>query len=210
MSRGLTAAMVTELAAGRVRLVYFVEAEFSSGTINVWSGANTISWDSKTWTGLGQFGGLSPVVETSSVRAENLILSLSGIPSDLVTKALDEVRYGKPATVWLGFLNEDDTVIADPTKSFEGQIDKADLEEGAESAVIRVNVESRLASLQRANERRMTPDDQKKRHATDQGFDFVSAIQEAQLVWGKGSPVSSGRQPGADNSGPRFDRRKFR
>lgn len=206
MARTLTAAVLAELVKPTTRPIVLVEVEFSSGTINVWSGYGDLSWDSKTWTGVGELGKVSTIKETSEVRADNFVLELSGIPSDLVGKALDEVRYGKPATVWKGFLTQAGSVIADPEIFYKGFTDRAELEEGGESATIRVNCESDMAALQRANERRHTSEDQKQEFAGDLGFDFNASLAELKLVWGIGPafPIGGGGDGGVGPRDPTF------
>lgn len=202
MARTLTAAVLAELTKGTVYPIVLVEVEFDSGTINIWSGPYELSWDSKTWTGVGHLGKVSAIKETSEVRADNFVLELSGIPSDLVGKALDEVRYGKPATVYQGFLTAAGVMIVDPFIAAKGFTDRAELEEGGESATIRVNCENDLAALQRPNERRYTPEDQKQEFTGDLGFDFVPALQNLNIVWGKGPVgVSGGIRSGTPGPG---------
>lgn len=206
MARTLTAAVLAELTKGTVYPIVLVEAEFDSGTINVWSGPYELSWDSKTWTGVGHLGKVSAIKETSEVRADNFVLELSGIPSDLVGKALDDVRYGKPATVYQGFLTAAGVMIVDPFIAAKGFTDRAELEEGGESATIRVNCENDLAALQRSNERRYTPEDQKDEFTGDLGFDFVPSLQNQKIVWGQGEAFpQSGGFPGAGGGGKTRD-----
>ena len=199
MARTLTAAVLAELTKGTVYPIVLVEVEFSSGTINVWSGNGNLTWNAKTWTGVGELGKISVIKETSEVRADNFVLELSGIPSDLVGKALDEVRYGKPATVWEGFLSQAGVVIVDPKIFYKGFTDRAEIEEGGESAKIRVNCENDLAGLQRSNERRHTSEDQKEEFAGDLGFDFVLSQQNLKLFWGKGEAFPSSGSGGRES-----------
>lgn len=189
MARVLTAAVIAELKAARSRPVYFFEAEFSSGVVNFWTGLGTISWDSKTWNGVGKLAGMSAVGETSDLRAENLVVSLSGLPVDILGKVLDEIRFGKVATVWKGFLTEAGAVIADPFIYYKGIIDKGQVDEGGDTTTAQVNIESELAPLQGNKEFRLTSESQKAEFPTDKGFDHQSALQELNEVWG-GSSVA--------------------
>lgn len=195
MSRALTAAVIAELAKAGVRPAIFVEAEFTSGVVNLWSGLGEIVWNSKTWQGVGTLGGISPVKESADVRADNFILSLSGIPADLLGKALGEVRYGKKATVWVGFMNEAGTVIVDPFVWTAGITDRAEIEEAGETATIRINCENELAALHRVRERRYTPEDQKSEFPGDLGFDYVAKLQEKNVFWGGGAAVPTAPAP---------------
>ncbi len=184
MARNLTTALKTEFLATGFKPIFLVEAEFTSGTIRVWTGPGNISWDSKTWTGVGDLGGISEIVEGTALRANSITLQLSGIPQALALKALDEVRSGKPCTVYFGALDSSGAVVADPFLAFRGLIDTAELVEGAEFATIKVNIENELVSLQMARERRYTDEDQQQEYSGDKGFEYVPKLQEMNVLWG--------------------------
>lgn len=207
MARGLTSAVQTELAKGTLRPIILVEAEFSSGTINVWNGVGDLSWNSKTWKGLGELGKISPLKETAEVRADNFVLELSGIPAALLTKALDEVRYGKPATVYWAFLTSAGAVIVSPFAAKKGIIDRAEIEEGGKTGVIRINCESAMAAFRRPNIRRLTDEHQQALFSGDLGLAFVAKLQQKEIIWGKGADVPQG---GGGGGGSRAGEGGFR
>ena len=74
--------MQTELQKAGLRPVFFVEIGVSSGTLRLWSGYGTVNWNSQDWSGVGHLGEISPITETTEIRADSLSLKLSGIPSD--------------------------------------------------------------------------------------------------------------------------------
>lgn len=180
----------------------FVEIEVvegsppATGYVRMWTGVGDKEWDStgssppspQTWVGAGHLGDISPITETSDIRAEGVRLSLSGIPSTLVTAALDSVRVGLPAKIWFGALDASEAVIADPFLAFSGRVDVVALELGGETATITINCESDLIRLQIANETRCTHSDQQREFPGDQGFSWVEAIQDIQLHWGFPTP----------------------
>lgn len=62
--------------------------------------------------------------------------------------------------------------------------------------------------MKKTKVRRYTAEDQKIDHPTDKGFEFVTAIVEKQIMWGRptgssqnGSTGSSGNQGGTGNNG---------
>lgn len=220
MARGLTAAMLAELAKDHIRPAFFVEIEFSSGVQRMWSGVGDFVWNSQTFSGVGHFGGISPVKESGEVVASNFILSLSGIPSSLLGLALSEIRHNKRAKVWFALLDENGAVISDPVRIAKGFTDRAEIQEAGDFATIRLNCETQDAQLQRAKERRWTPEDQKaalwldgsrqQTNPSDKGFDDVPALAEINLVWGEKplpqatGPSGGGGGGGGRDRGPRF------
>ena len=204
MSRSLTSALEAELAKQALRPIVLVQAQFTSGTIYVWSGVGSLSWNSQTWTGVGALGSISSVQESTEVEAQGIAIGLSGIPADLIASVLGECRPNAPVKVWLGAVNDAGAVIADPYQSFSGRMDVPEIEEGAETCSVSIHVENRLIDLGRARERRWTNEDQKIDYPTDRGFEYVAGIQEWNGFWGKpgaGIPVGGGT-PAGPLSGP--------
>lgn len=197
MARDLTAAVLAELATLNLRPRFFVEIDIQSGTLYLWSGLGDFSWNGQTWTGVGDFGGISVVRETADNSATNFILRLSGIPTARLSQALSEIRHDKEAIVYLGLFDSSEQVIVDPFTWVQGYTDRAEIEEAAEGAVISLNCESEDAILQQAKERRYTPEDQKAEFPDDKGFDDVPALGEFNLTdSGKTIPQTLGGSGG--------------
>jgi len=184
VSRGITTAASNAAASDTVRPVWFFEGEFSSGYVRLWTGLGDISWDSKTWQGVGNLGSVDAVRETAEIRAEGINLSLSGIPSDIVSKVLTEARTGKPVNVWLGLLTSAGTVIADPIDYFQGRMDVPTIEDAGDTSVVRITAESRLISLERPRIRRYTDEDQQSEYSGDKGFEHAATTFSAVIPFG--------------------------
>lgn len=185
MSRDLTPAFEAETLAGQLRPVIFVEVETATITVRFWTGIGEIAWNGQTWVGAGRLLGISPVEETGETRATGITLSLNSIPNDLVSLVLQDARQGKPVNVWLGAMTDDGQVIADPAQVFSGKLDVPEIIDGADTCTISVTAESRLIELERAPDRKYTPEDLALDYPGDRGLDFVTQIQDTQVVWGR-------------------------
>ncbi len=184
-SRTISASLSTALLADRVYPLLLVEALFDSGALRLWNGDGALTALGETWTGTGLMLGISPIEETAEIRATGVNISLSGIPSAIISIALAEDYQGRVARVYVGaFDASTGAVITDPILAFQGNIDTMPIEEGGATATILVNVESRLIRLEKASLRRYTAQDQKVEFPLDTGLDHVAAIQEVKLVWG--------------------------
>lgn len=184
MARDLTASVITQLQAASVEVGVLFEGEFASGWVRLWSGVGTLSWDGKSWSGVGTLLGISGIDETNEIRASGLTVSLSGVPSDLLSAALGDARSGKTGRVYLAFFSSG-SIVADPILQFEGRLDVPAIEDGPETATISISYESELIDLERARERRYTPEDQAIDFPGDLGFAYVAALQDAQITWGR-------------------------
>ena len=185
MPRAMSADYLAAIQSAALRPALFVEANFTSGPIYVWSGVGSIIWGGHTWTGLGSLGNVSMIEEGATVEAKGITLSLSGIDSALLTGILDEFQVGLPAIVSLGLFNVAGALIADPVGCFVGQMDQPTLDVTGTSATISINCESRLIEMNVAVDRRYTNEDQQRDYPGDRGFEFVNSIQQAQIYWGR-------------------------
>lgn len=184
MARNLSGPFLAETLAAGLSPIFLFELETASGTSRAWTGFGTLNWNGVDWTGLGNLLGMSPVSESGDIEAHGVAISLSGIPSALVSLALADVRQGKPVRIWIAALDAAGAVLADPHKHFDGRFDTAIIDEGAETATITVQAENRLIDLERPRTRRYTPEDQAIEFPADRGLEYVASIQDKALVWG--------------------------
>ena len=191
MARSLTGAQLAEITAQNMRPAIFCQMLFTSGYVYVWSGIGSISWNGQTWTGIGSYGSVSAIPETSDLVAAGVKLALSGIPGSLITSALGEIRQGNPVIIYQGFLTPAGAVVANPNNAWSGRMDTCEIAEGADTAVITITAESRLLDLNRSRERRYEKQDQAIDFPGDLGFDYVASLQELSIVWGKATVPSS-------------------
>jgi hypothetical protein len=208
MSRNLTAAAITEITAQNMRPVIFAQLYFVSGWIYLWSGFGSIVWNGQTWVGVGTLGTIGSLAETSDVTAAGLQLSLSGIPADLISKALGEVRQGAPVILYQAFLTAAGAVVSNPYNAWSGRMDTCQIAEGSDTATITITCESRLIDLNRSRERRYQKQDQTIDFPGDLGFDFVPSLQQLNVVWGSNGstvpiapPVGTGGSDGTGHPG---------
>jgi hypothetical protein len=184
--RSLTPALEAATLAGVVVPVTMVEALFDSGAVRLWTGIGDLSWSGQTWSGAGTLMAVADVQETAEVRATGVDVTLSGIPSALVSLALQEPYQGRTCNIHQAALDvSTGALIADPYLLFRGRMDVMTIEEGAETARIALSVESRLIDLEVARERRYEHQDQIVDSPTDRFFEYTAALVDSQIVWGR-------------------------
>lgn len=179
--------MTTEVTAAELSPIILVQAEFDSGDTNLWSGYGNIVFDGDNYTGAGNLLQISSIEETEDIEARGVTITVSGIPSSLISIALSENYQDRPIKIWFGALNESTgALISDPELMFRGRMDTMQITEDGETALIAVRAENNLIALKRPRERRYTSDDQKLDYSTDTFFDQVPALQDDEIVWGRG------------------------
>ena len=95
-------------------------------------------------------------------------------------------------SVSLGAFDANGALIADPLIVFSGFMDTMTIAESGSTSTITISVENKLIAFERSRVRRYTAEDQKIDHPTDKGFEFVTAIVEKEIIWGR-STGTSGR-----------------
>lgn len=187
MSRDLTAGMITQVTGTEMRIVHLVKAEFDSGDLKLWTGVGEITFNGETYTGAGNFLAISESQETLGVEAQGATFTLTGVNQAIISIFLTEEIQNRQITCWKAIYDPSGSpvLIADPVVAFRGRMDVPQLNETGDTSTIGVQAENRLIDLGRIKVRRYTPEDQKAFYAGDLGCDFVSTIQDVEIVWGK-------------------------
>ena len=161
--------------------VVLVELDFASGPFRAWTGLGQLNWAGKVFEGVGSIGAVGEVEETVELRAVRLTLALSPVPQEVVDIALAERSFRlRPARLWGALLDAEGAFVADPFPLWAGLMDTMEVTDGAEPRVA-LTCESRLVDLERAEVRRYTDADQQAEYPGDRFFEYVPALQEAEI-----------------------------
>jgi len=206
MSRTLSTAVSDSLDDDVVYPFFAVELLFDGDEVlRMWTGFGTLVYDSVSWYGAGNLLGVSNVEETSEIAAKGATLTLTAVPSEIISLALTQPYQGRVCNIYFGMFSrgslqqesgsyilfEDGSKImlelreTGFTEIFTGYMDQMIIEEGPDSSTIQLAVENRLVDLERARPTRYTSAYQKSKYPTDLGFDFVESLQDQKLVWGR-------------------------
>tara|TARA_B100000315_G_C14239516_1_gene434686 strand:+ start:53 stop:613 length:561 start_codon:yes stop_codon:yes gene_type:complete len=184
MPRSITAASKTAALAEHVRVIALASFDFGSGFVRVTSAPFDIVYSGDTYQGLGTFGKVSPVEEGAEQKAYRLQFELSGIPTALVSTALNEDYQGRDAKLWFALLDSSYDVIADPVLVFWGLMDTMDIRAGKEGK-INIIAQSRLARWEEPVNHRMNNASQQALFADDKGLEFTEQMVEKEIIWPK-------------------------
>jgi hypothetical protein len=202
LPRNLSPAVLSAIAAKTLQLAMFVELAFADNTLYLFGGIGSFTpagpaWSptstfpyGQTFTGLGWLGKLSGIPQTTTVQAQNITLSLSGIPAALVAEVVSQVRVTGTGTVWLGFFDSSGNLLEDPVQLFAGSLDVPSLTDGGDTSTISITCENPLLSLNLSPDRRFDDPDQQLYFPGDLGMSFVEKLQNLQLFWP--APVIAG------------------
>lgn len=197
MSRGLNSLLIAETTSEIVRLLFFADLEFDSGTIYVHNGIGNITWGGNTYLGVGDFGAIETVEETSDVSPTSMVLVLSGLDASLMDEVLAQDYYLRPVKLYIGAVNVGGALVVDPDKIWSGKMDTAEVRLGGTNA-IRLSCENDFILFERTNGRRYTDADLQNEYAGDLFFEYIDEMVDKEVIWGS-QPVRLG--PGGGGSG---------
>jgi len=185
MSRDLDTNTITDINASIVNPFFAVELLFDGDRVlRLWTGVGTlVSDDDKEWVGSGNFLNISSVEETAEMAVKGATLTLSGVPSEVLSLALTEPYQGRVCKLYFG--TQSDTAVFNEV--FSGYMDQMNIEEGPSGSTIELKVENKLIDLERARVARYSSGYQKTLYPNDLGFDFVEDLQDKKISWGRAS-----------------------
>lgn len=182
-TRDLTTVLSNALDDEVIKPFFAVQFDFDSGPLRVWTGVGEATIDGATYTGTGNLLAISSVEETAEMAVRGATLTMTGIPSSLLSLALQEPYQGRVCTIYFGVI--DGSTYSSLTQLFVGYMDEMNIDEGADFATIEMKVENKLIDLERARVRRFSSGYQKTKYPGDRGLDFVEDLQDKEIVWGR-------------------------
>lgn len=185
MSRGFPTAVSTALAQNHVSIVTFAKLEFPSGTVYVHNSLGTYTWGGQDWLGVGDLGSISQVEEGVDISPYAITLTLSGLDGTISGAALTEDYFMHPVTVYMGVLNADDSLIADPTQIWAGFMDQMNVSLGADGGdAIQLIAESELSRFDSSANLMYTNAAQQEKSSGDLFFSHMHKIEGVKINWG--------------------------
>ena len=208
MSRDLATDIIDALDDDVIYPFFAIELLFDGdNTLRLWTGLGTLTHNSQEWVGTGSLLNISTVEEASEIAVKGATVTLSGIPSSVISLALSQPYQGRVCNLYFGMftvnklLQQSDDYILMQTGAkvllqtdqtsisniFSGYMDQMNILETPSTSTIELVVENRLIDLQRARIARFTSEYQKSLYPTDLGLDFVEDLQDKDISWGRSS-----------------------
>jgi hypothetical protein len=132
--------------------------------------------------GVGKYGSFDIIDENIDTVARGIKVTLSGVDTSLVPIVMDEVYQGRPATFYVGFLDQNLNFVADPEEIWSGRMDTMSISMDQNSAVISLSCEYRLRKEPVLA--RFTDEDQRLAFSGDTFFNLTQFIPRYKATWG--------------------------
>lgn len=184
MSRLIPSNLLTALTQDVVQPYFAVELLFDTAPLRLWTGFGNrtinVQGVNRTFTGSGDLLGITGLDEVNDLSAKNATLTLTGIPSTLLSLALQEPYQRRDCRIYLG-----EQGVSEVVEVFSGKMNTMKIVDDAETSTIEMVVDSKLVELERASNWRYTDENHKSRYAGDTFFSYVQSIQDVQIAWGR-------------------------
>jgi hypothetical protein len=209
MSRDVTQTTLDLLDDSVIYPFFAIELLFDGDEVlRLWTGVGTLVYQGVSWYGTGNLLQIDTIEETSEIAAKGATVTLSGVPSEVLSLALTEPYQGRQAKIYFGtfsrgvLLQEDAAYIlfedggkvvlddrkTDLTEIFAGYMDQMNIEEAEGGSTVQLTIENKLIDLERPRTARFTNAYQKYLYPNDKGLEFVEDLQTKELFWGKAAP----------------------
>lgn len=209
MSRTLPSSLQSELTKEVVYPFFAVELYFQSETVRLWTGYGELEYPPQSgnfYLGAGTLLNISSVEETTEIEAKGANITMSGIPSGILSLALSEPYQGRLCRILFGMTASNASIISQSSQElitqnlfelavqnvdinlveiFSGELDQMNITEEGTTCTISVTAENVLIRLERPTVRRLTDQDQKSRFPTDRGLEFIASLQDKEIFWGR-------------------------
>ena len=187
MTRSLTTAIKNELATNNITPVHLITINFST-PVNItdcsFSLTSSISGSSVTYNASDFIMGMSNFTEETDITKTSLTISLSGADQTFISTVLNENVINDSVTIYRGFLDNTNSLIADPFLLYDGQIDSFSISESETSSTVSLAVVSHWADFEKTSGRKTNNNSQQRFFNSDVGMDFSSeTVQD--IKWGR-------------------------
>lgn len=184
MARELTSETLELLSSRNVRSEYLFSASFKDSELRLWTGFGNLLWSGDVWLGNGWLQDIGSIRETQAVEVNSALITLTGVPAQLVSLVLSESQSKSTGRIYAAFFDEQDELLH-VEREFSGDLDSVNIDEDPNDSAIRLEYTSKLARLNGTRERRWTNEDQRIEYPSDKGFEYVESLQQKRIYWGQ-------------------------
>jgi len=178
----LTASQQTELERPVTRLAYFAEFQFLSATVYTSSLNQTVTWGGHDWLGVGTVGSVSAVEEKQGTAAQALTFKLNLANTSILALSVGGVEEyrGRDAKLYFCPMDEQFRLVDTPVICWRGSMDTMSTsisgDRGQATGQVILKCETSAYGLKRRPNLRLNAAQQKQRHPTDTGFDYLTDL----------------------------------
>lgn len=190
MSRGITGSTATELAKEQLTMATLVAIpDLGSGNYSTDAPVDLVSdvtGTSKTYSSAKGHMSITDIQEGEDINIEQVTLSLSAVPTDLVKLVLDNDYINKQVLIYHAVLDDGYSFIGDPILVFDGRAESPSVKEDFKNGTAQISlvVTNHWSDFQTGRGRRTNDNDQQTYFSGDRFFKFAKDV-EKDIKWGR-------------------------
>lgn len=174
---------VTALSAASARPIIFFELVLDASTERFHTDFGSITWGGNAWLGMGELAVLDEVGETDSIDPEPLRVGLNGATTEIMNLVDSEDVYNREARVYLGALDEQFALVADPTVIWNGFAQNLAYTMGNEEDAVSLTCESESTFFNISSRVSYTDAQLQSEYSGDVFLQYLSQIPDFRTVW---------------------------
>ena len=182
--RGMSAAVLTEVAKSQNEPFHLVEIYFTSGTAYLTDAFKEITWNSNTYLAAGSFLTFSDITEENALTVSEIEVQLTGVDRNYLVDVLNERFMDQNLIIRKGFFDSSNAVIVDPIIIYSGKMDEPTIIESSETCTVSVKVANLFVDFLKTTGRYTNDESQKLFFPNDNGFQYAHQIIK-EINWGK-------------------------
>jgi len=182
--RGMTAAVLTEIAESQNKPFHLVDIQFTTGTVYFTDSNRDIDWNYRTYTAAGDFLTFSDITEQNAMTVGEIEVQLSGVDRAYLSTILNETFMDRILIIRKGFLNDSNAIIVNPIIIYQGRMDQPNIIESSNDCVISVTVANQFVDFIKTTGRYTNTDSQALFFPNDRGFQYAHQVIK-EINWGR-------------------------
>ena len=189
MSRFVNSTAQTAADQPHVLYALLVQLDFASGFVRVFNGAGTIIFNGNTYQGLGQYGSINQVGESTDLKPSNpVVFQISGLPDGaspaLAAAATNRADYyGRSARIDIALFDTNRNILTPVENAvWEGRMDSIVVVRAGNT--IQLTCEDRMVIWNKSIGFLNTTEWQTLIYPGDTFFDQVPFLANRQISWG--------------------------
>ena len=187
MTRSLTSGVKTHLATNEIKPVHLITIGFGTPqniTDCIHDLTSSVSGSSVTYSSSSFLVNIPTYSEETDINKSSLTIALSGADQTYISLALAENIVNDAVTIYRGFLDTSNAIIADPFLLYKGNIEAYSISESETTSTLNLSVVSHWADFEKKSGRRTNNTSQQRFFSSDVGMDF-SSENTRDIKWGR-------------------------
>lgn len=178
----------TQIASPHAGTLFFIKLEFTAGDYYFTSWNHSIEWDGHTWLGFGAIVEVGAASVAERVEYPSLDIGLAIADPTLLALALgSSATYrNRPATVWLGVMDDQFKLALDPQLYWAGVMDQVRIATGdgeGESGAVVMRCENPCRDSRGPLNLRLNHAQHIARNPGDTGLSRIEQLTGQPQVW---------------------------